>query len=81
MASQVQQSYLGNYEGAGTVQLNRSEGKGERLESRSANRVVIVSTPLFEEVGRLLGGAYYVGVKDASVYVSLNKELLKMELA
>ena len=47
----------------------------------SENRVVIVSTPLFEEVARLLGSAYYVGVKDASVYVSLNKELLKKELA
>lgn len=47
------------------------------MKNRSINR----GTPLFEEVGWLFSGAYYVGVKNESVYISLNKELLKKELA
>lgn len=46
----------------------------------SEDRVIIVNTPLAEEVATLLEGVYYVDKKEETVIVSSSEELMKEEM-
>lgn len=46
----------------------------------SKDRVIVVNTPLAEEVAILLEGVYYVGRKEEAVIVSSSEELVEKEL-
>ena len=46
----------------------------------SKNRVVVVSTPLADEIATLLNGIYYVGRKNDTIIVSCSEELTREEM-